>query len=101
MNGGFFVLRNEIFDYIREGEELVLEPFQRLMRIKKLTMYCYDGFWGCMDTFKEKQHLDDLFHSGLSPWEVWKAAKQTTVIPTQFLLDPLSQPIITNDETAV
>ena len=72
MNGGFFVFRNEIFDYMQDGEELVLEPFQRLMRIKKLTMYRYDGFWGCMDTFKEKQHLDELFHSGLPPWEVWK-----------------------------
>ncbi len=76
MNGGFFVFRNEIFDYMQDGEELVLEPFQRLMRIKKLTLFCYDGFWGCMDTFKEKQHLDDLFHGGSPPWEVWKKPRE-------------------------
>jgi glucose-1-phosphate cytidylyltransferase len=72
INGGFFVLRKEIFDYIKPGEELVVEPFQRLIKEKKLATYQHDGFWACMDTFKEKQILEDLYQRGKSPWEVWK-----------------------------
>jgi len=73
MNGGYFVFRREIFDYMREGEELVEEPFQRLIAAKKLMGYSYDGFWACMDTFKELQKLEDLFNRNEAPWEVWKA----------------------------
>ena len=72
LNGGFFVLRQEIFDYIRDGEELVLDPFERLIRKNLLTTYKYPGFWACMDTFKEKQVLEDVWLKGKAPWEVWK-----------------------------
>jgi glucose-1-phosphate cytidylyltransferase len=72
INGGFFVLRKEIFDYIETGEELVLEPFSRLIEQGLLTAYKYDRFW-CMDTFKEQQQLTDLYNSGHAPWEVWRA----------------------------
>lgn len=71
-NGGYFAFRNEIFDYIREGDELVEEPFARLIRQKKLYAHKYRGFWTSMDTFKEKQQLDDLHAQGSAPWEVWK-----------------------------
>jgi glucose-1-phosphate cytidylyltransferase len=71
MNGGFFVFSNEIFRFMREGEELVLEPFQRLMAQKKLSILQYEGFWSCMDTYKEKQRLDDLYAPGDTPWQVW------------------------------
>jgi glucose-1-phosphate cytidylyltransferase len=74
MNGGYFVLRNEIFDYMREGEELVCEPFERLIQEQRLCAYKYEGFWGAMDTFKEKQRLDDMHARGNTPWEVWKDA---------------------------
>jgi glucose-1-phosphate cytidylyltransferase len=73
INGGFFVLRNEIFDYMNDGEELVQEPFQRLAAERRLLAYKYDGFWACMDTFKEKQLLEDMYSRGQVPWEVWKA----------------------------
>ncbi len=72
MNAGFFVLQREIFDYIRPGEELVCEPFTRLLEEKRLFSHSYDGFFGCMDTFKEKQMLDDMYARGDTPWEVWK-----------------------------
>ena len=71
MNGGFFVFRNEIFKYIRDGEELVDEPFRRLIGQERLSTYKYDGFWSCMDTFREKQCLDDMYARGESTWEVW------------------------------
>lgn len=72
VNGGFFVLRRNIFDYIRDGEELVEAPFQRLITEQQLMAYSHDGFWACMDTFKEKQQLDDLYSQGQAPWEVWR-----------------------------
>jgi glucose-1-phosphate cytidylyltransferase len=72
INGGFFVLRKEIFDYVEHGEELVREPFDRLIKERKLLGYRYERFW-CMDTFKEQQQLTDLYNSGCAPWEVWKA----------------------------
>jgi glucose-1-phosphate cytidylyltransferase len=71
VNGGFFVFRREVFDYIKPGEELVDLPFRRLIEERQLISYPYDGFWGCMDTFKEKQELDDIFSQGRAPWMVW------------------------------
>jgi glucose-1-phosphate cytidylyltransferase len=73
INGGFFVMRNEIFSYIRPGEELVREPFQRLISENALLAHKYTGFWQCMDTFKDKQRLDDL-NQGHAPWKVWARA---------------------------
>ena len=72
MNGGFFVMREEFFDYIEDGEEMVEEPFQRLIGERKLSTYIHDGFWSCMDTFKEKQALDDLYATGHPPWALWQ-----------------------------
>jgi glucose-1-phosphate cytidylyltransferase len=75
INGGFFVFKKEIFDYINPGEDLVGEPFLRLIKKKELISYKYEGFWMCMDTFKDKQILDDRYARGDTPWEVWKAFK--------------------------
>ncbi len=72
INGGYFAFRREIFDYMRPGEELVLEPFDRLLAERQLVARKYGGFWAPMDTFKDKQTLDDLAAAGKGPWEVWK-----------------------------
>jgi glucose-1-phosphate cytidylyltransferase len=64
-------MRREIFDYMHDGEELVEEPFGRLINERKLMAYPYEGYWACMDTFKEKQDLEDLFGRGNAPWAVW------------------------------
>jgi glucose-1-phosphate cytidylyltransferase len=72
INSGFFVFRKEIFNYIRDGEELIREPFQRLIQEKRLVAYEYDGFFQAMDTFKDRQMLESLLASGHAPWEVWK-----------------------------
>ncbi|HTP67891.1 MAG TPA: glucose-1-phosphate cytidylyltransferase [Dongiaceae bacterium] len=74
INGGFFLFRKNIFKYMREGEELVQEPFRRLVAEEQLLAYRYDGFWACMDTFKDKTQLDELYARGNAPWEVWKHA---------------------------
>ena len=71
VNAGYFVLRKEIFDYLHAGEDLVIEPFQRLTAGGLLMGYKYDHFWA-MDTFKEQQELSDMFNQGKAPWEVWR-----------------------------
>lgn len=74
INGGFFIFRREIFRCMEEGEELVEEPFQRLIARDQLLAYRYDGFWRAMDTFKDRQQLEQLYSDGNAPWEVWKTA---------------------------
>jgi len=72
INGGYFVFKRSIFKYINPGEELVHEPFRRLIAAEQLLGHAYGGFWKSMDTFKEKQELDELYGKGLAPWELWK-----------------------------
>lgn len=76
VNAGYFILRKEIFEYMHEGEELVNEPFQRLIEEEELVAYPYDGSWLTMDTFKEKQMLDDMYTRGDVPWEVWHSEEK-------------------------
>ena len=71
INGGYFVFRSEIFDYMRPGEELVEEPFRRLIAERQIYGHRYDGFWKGMDTLKDKQALEELAASGDAPWQVW------------------------------
>ena len=71
VNAGYFVFRKEIFSYINLGEELVEEPFQRLIKKGLLQGYRYDRFWA-MDTFREQQELSDMYNQGKAPWEVWR-----------------------------
>lgn len=72
INSGFFVLRPEIFDLIHEGEDLIVEPFHRLIEREQLYAYQYTGFWTAMDTFKDKDRLDQMYAGGDPPWEVWR-----------------------------
>jgi glucose-1-phosphate cytidylyltransferase len=79
INGGYFIFKTEIFDYLRNREELVTEAFQHLLSENQLLAYRYDGFWESMDTFKDKQRLDDMYARGDAPWEVWKRAAPVDV----------------------
>ena len=72
VNGGYFVFRKEIFEYLGEGEELVEAPFHRLLREQQLIGYQYDGFWASMDTFKDRQQLERLQAGSGAPWELWR-----------------------------
>ncbi|MEO8657501.1 MAG: sugar phosphate nucleotidyltransferase [Bryobacteraceae bacterium] len=74
INGGFFVMRRELFRYMKPGEELVREPFQRLIEANRLLAYRNSGFWQCMDTFKDKQSLEEL-NQATAPWKVWRRGK--------------------------
>jgi glucose-1-phosphate cytidylyltransferase len=70
INGGFFVFRREVFDYMRDGEELVEAPFQRLIDADQLMAFRHEGFWRPMDTLKDKQVLEDLVEQGNMPWRI-------------------------------
>jgi glucose-1-phosphate cytidylyltransferase len=83
VNGGFFVLRREIFDYIGPGEDLVEEPFRRLAAEGKLVIYRHDGFWACMDTFKERQLLEDIYSRGQPPWETRRTPSPRLGVPAK------------------
>ena len=72
INGGFFALRGDVFDYIREGEELVEQPFSRLIEGGQLATWRHDGFWQPMDTLKDKISFDRMEARGDCPWMVWK-----------------------------
>lgn len=72
INGGFFCLRQAVFDAIEEGDELVEQPFQRLIAQRKLAVFRYSGFWQAMDTFKDKITFDRMESRGDCPWTVWK-----------------------------
>jgi glucose-1-phosphate cytidylyltransferase len=72
VNGGYFILRKEIFRYINPGEELIYEPFKRLIAQNKVWSQRYEGFWQCMDTFRDKQLLDEMEASGRPPWCLWR-----------------------------
>jgi glucose-1-phosphate cytidylyltransferase len=72
INGGYFALKQEVFDYILEGEEFVEEPFARLIAKRKLWTQRHTGFWASMDTFKDKIRFDRLEAKGQCPWKIWR-----------------------------
>lgn len=72
INGGFFALRGDVFNYIEEGDELVEAPFARLREQRLLATYRYSGFWQAMDTFKDKIAFDRMEAKGECQWMVWK-----------------------------
>jgi len=75
LNGGFFRFRNDIFDYIKPGEELVEEPFRRLIEKQQLYSYKHEGFWAAMDTLKDKITFDRMNGRGDTPWKVWEKSR--------------------------
>ena len=72
INGGYFIFKTSVFDYMRPGEELVVEPFQRLIKDNQLMAYRYTGFWEAMDTFKDRQRLEELEKTEKAPWQLWR-----------------------------
>jgi glucose-1-phosphate cytidylyltransferase len=78
INGGFFVMKTEIVDDIRPGEELIHEPFARLMERRQVLAQRHPGFWAPMDTLKDKQTLEQMHESGTAPWQVWDPSRNAT-----------------------
>ena len=74
INGGYFVLRQGIFDYLNEGEDLVMDACIRAAKVGRMRAAQYDGFWAPMDTLKERSALEAMYRQGNCPWAVWRAA---------------------------
>jgi glucose-1-phosphate cytidylyltransferase len=71
VNGGYFIIRNSIFDYIEEGDDLVEAPFQRLIQSRKLLAARHEGFWKAMDTFKDNIEYERMYARNDRPWMIW------------------------------
>ncbi|MEG3614423.1 sugar phosphate nucleotidyltransferase [Isoptericola haloaureus] len=76
INGGYFVLRQGIFDYLNEGEDLVMDACVRAARDGRFRVHPHEGFWAPMDTLKERSALDEMNRVGNRPWAVWDAVRQ-------------------------
>lgn len=83
MNGGFFVFRRDIFDHIGPGEDLVNEPFQRLIAAQQLVVWRHRGFYYPVDTMKDRQMLEEMQDAGNGPWRVWEAERSRVVPPRE------------------
>lgn len=72
INGAFFVCEPDVFDYI-EGDSTMFErePLERLAKDQQLAAYRHYGFWQCMDTLRDKRHLESLWDKDEAPWKVW------------------------------
>lgn len=70
INGGFFVFNQQIFDQLGENDVLEREPFERLSDTGEMMAYKHEGFWKCMDTFKDNLEFEQLWSDG-GPWKVW------------------------------
>jgi glucose-1-phosphate cytidylyltransferase len=70
-NGGYFVLRPEIFDYLNEGEDLVGDALPRLIAQRRVLAYPHKGYWSPADTVKERAQLEEMYHRGHCPWMIW------------------------------
>jgi glucose-1-phosphate cytidylyltransferase len=73
INGGFFVFKKKLFDYIVKRDcYFEREPMHKLSKNKQLNVYTHEGFWQCMDTPRDLKLLNDLWAKGKAPWKVWK-----------------------------
>lgn len=87
VNGGFFVFRQGIFDYLEEGDDLVTHACARAAQAGRLLAIPYDGFWRPMDTLKERASLEALYWSGESPWALWRRPAEQAVVPAPQPVD--------------
>jgi glucose-1-phosphate cytidylyltransferase len=71
INGGFFCFESGALDYLDENSVLEREPLERLAADGQLRAHRHEGFWDCMDTYKDAVELNDLWESGSPPWTVW------------------------------
>ncbi len=89
-NGGYFVLRPEIFDYLSEGEDLVEDAImRRLVPERRVLAYPYKGYWSPADTVKERAQLEEMYHRGYCPWMIWDADRSAAVPAEGIAMDGL------------
>lgn len=77
-------MSHEVFDYLHDGEDLIAEPFERMVHDGRLHSMRHEGFWSCMDTYKEKQAMDEMWAHGITPWQVWNLTPNPPVFSSQL-----------------
>jgi glucose-1-phosphate cytidylyltransferase len=77
-NGGYFVMRPEIFDHLSEGEDLLGDAIPRLVQRRRALAYAYKGYWTPADTVKERARLEEMYYRGNCPWMVWDPERSGT-----------------------
>lgn len=75
INGGFFVFNKDIFGYLRDNDILEKDTFDRVVKGRDLSAYKHNGFWECMDTYKDNLRLNQLMSEGRAPWAIWEGRK--------------------------
>jgi glucose-1-phosphate cytidylyltransferase len=78
-NGGYFVLRPEIFDHISVGDDLVEDVIVRLAAQRKVLAYPHKGYYTPADTVKERARLEEMYYAGNCPWMVWDPERSGAV----------------------
>ena len=72
INGGFFVLSKKIFKYLKNDQTIFEKDcLPKLAKNNQLLAFKHNGFWGCMDTIKEKKELNKIWKSNQKAWKVW------------------------------
>jgi glucose-1-phosphate cytidylyltransferase len=89
-NGGYFVLRPNIFDVLNEGDDLVEDAIVRLVRQGKVLAYPYKGYWSAADTVKERLQLEDMYQHGRCPWMIWDQERSGGTTSVNGFTGPLS-----------
>jgi glucose-1-phosphate cytidylyltransferase len=92
INGGYFILRQGIFDYLDEGDDLVMDAFAKAAADGRIRAVRYDGYWAPMDTLKERASLEEQYRRGVSPWTLWRE-KPVDPRPLMTPVD-LLQPVV-------
>jgi glucose-1-phosphate cytidylyltransferase len=70
INGGFFVFNKKIFNYLKDDYDLETETFEELVKEKQIQAFKHNGFWKCMNTFKDTVELNELWEQNNAPWKV-------------------------------
>jgi glucose-1-phosphate cytidylyltransferase len=83
-NGGYFIMRPEVFDALRAGEDLVPHALNRLVAQAKVTAHRYAGFWRAVDTFKDRAEMEQLYAQGRCPWMLWDDRRRDTALHTRL-----------------
>jgi glucose-1-phosphate cytidylyltransferase len=96
INGGFFCFGAPVFDYLEPDSVLERAPLERLAADGELRAHRHEGFWECMDTYKDSVALNDLWSSGEAPWRLWSpdsGARATGPVEGDRLADPSQSPL--------
>jgi glucose-1-phosphate cytidylyltransferase len=97
-NGGYFVLRPQIFDHLSEGEDLVEDAImRRLVPQRRVLAYPYKGYWSPADTVKERARLEELYDRGYCPWMIWDRDRSGIAAP----LDAAASDVLTPPAAAL